>query len=699
MLYSVNEFPSNDSASVPFLLKLSDALRPLGSASEIKATAVRMLGAHLGVNRAYYGEAIDNWMVIEGDYAEGVPSLRGRQSLARERSWTIDVYRRGENVVVADVFDHPQFKAQGSAIYDAVQVRTFIGVPLLKDGVWRAMLGVADSQPRAWTQAEVRLIEEVADRTWEAVERARAEAASREAELRYRALFEAIDEGFCIIEFLDGPHGPMSDYIHVDANPAYTTHAGIPNVVGQRVRDMVPDEAEGWIELYRSVLVTGKAIRFERELVATGRHLELAAFRLEPAERRQVAVLFQDVTPRKRAEEALRQLNQELAARVAKAVAEREAALQQVHEMQKLETIGRLTGSVAHDFNNLLTPIVGALDMVFRRFGDDDRVRKITGAGLQAADRASTLIQRLLAFSRRQHLQARPVDVCKLLTGMRDLLARSVGPQIALSIDCAAALSPAHVDPNQFELAILNLAVNARDAMPTGGEIKIAAVLEPVRGHAKMQDGVYIKVSVSDSGVGMDADTLTRAVEPFFTTKSRGRGTGLGLSSVHGLAVQSGGDFVLVSRVGEGTTATLWLPESLEDLPAEDKDIVVDTPLSRAQSAKVLLVDDEDLVRTGTAEMLVDAGYAVKEATSARQALDMITSGLDIDMIVTDYAMPGMTGIDLAREARRLRPNLPILMITGFASLGDRDAGGLPRLEKPFRQAQLTRAVSDLLDR
>ncbi len=489
----------------------------------------------------------------------------------------------------------------------------------------------------------------------------------------------------------------MSDYIHVEANPAYALHTGIPNVVGQKVREMVPAEADGWVELYRGVLVTGQPIRFERELVATGRYLELSSFRVEPAASRQVAVLFRDITPRKCAEVALQQLNQELSERVAKAVSDREAALQQVHEMQKMETIGRLTGSVAHDFNNLLIPIVGALDMIMRRFGDDARTRKLTGAALQAADRATTLIRRLLAFSRRQHLQARPVDVAKTVAGMKDLVRRSIGPQIQLTIDSAQPLGPAHVDPNQFELAILNLAVNARDAMPRGGDLKIVVTQDAVRGHPKIADGDYIKVAVADTGVGMDADTLRRAVEPFFTTKEAGRGTGLGLSSVHGLAAQSGGDFVLESAPDRGTVATLWLPVSRDAVSFVDREAPEDAALPRGTSARVLLVDDEDLARSGTAEMLIDAGYMVKEASSPRQALDMITSGLEIDVLVTDHAMPGMTGVDLAREIRIIRPQLPVLMITGFANMTTGDAGGLPRLDKPFRQIDLARAMISVL--
>ena len=257
--------------------------------------------------------------------------------------------------------------------------------------------------------------------------------ALRESEARFRTLFDTMDEGFCIIEFIDGPEGPLSDYVHVQANAAYERHAGISNVVGQRLRDMVGDEADSWVERYRNVLLTGEPIRFEQELEATQRHLELAAFRVEPPERNEVAVIFQDVTERKQSEIALRELNETLERRVSEAVAERAAAMAQLHEAQKLETIGQLTGGVAHDINNLLTPIMGALDLVNRRYSDADaRMKRLLEGALQSTDRAKTLVNRLLGFARRQALETRPVQVAELLEGMRDLIVSSVGSTIEI---------------------------------------------------------------------------------------------------------------------------------------------------------------------------------------------------------------------------------------------------------------------------
>jgi PAS domain S-box-containing protein len=529
-------------------------------------------------------------------------------------------------------------------------------------------------------------------------ERRSAEQRLIESELRYRTLFDSIDEGFCIVQFVDGPHGELSDFVHIEANAAYAENAGIPDIVGQYVRAVVGDEAEEWIRIYRDVLLTGEHIRFERVLEATGRHLELSAFRVEPADKRQVAVLFKDITPRKIAERELVALNDQLTERVEKAVAERATALAQLHEAQKLETLGQLTGGVAHDFNNLLTPIMGALDILSRRPELDDRTKRLIDGGSQAAEKARTLVQRLLAFSRRQTLVNEPVDICKVVGGMSDLIARSIGPQIKLTIGCPDVPQIAFVDPNQLELALLNLAVNARDAMPGGGKLDIDVHSMTAAEKAGLANGEYVCVRVIDNGAGMNDETLRRAIEPFFTTKDIGQGTGLGLSSVHGLAAQSNGLFELESELGHGTTATLWLPVSIDGLAAPEAKTTpakqhMDVPAGRT----VLLVDDEVLVRMGTAHMLQDIGYNVIEASSARQAIQLLANDDHIDALITDYAMPDMSGAELAERAAAMRPGLKMLLVTGYASFDQQPVIDLPRLEKPFGQDELAAAVSALL--
>jgi PAS domain S-box-containing protein len=523
--------------------------------------------------------------------------------------------------------------------------------------------------------------------------------ALREGEERYRTLFDTMDEGFCVIRFVDSPHGPRSDYIHVQANPAYERHAGIRGVVGKRLREIVSDtEADAWAAIYARVLSEGEPFRFERALAETSRHLELAAFRVEPASRGEVAVIFQDVTQRRRAEQALRDLNATLEQRVRDAVGERETAMAQLHEAQKLETIGQLTGGVAHDMNNLLTPITGALDLLNRRYGEtDERAARLIDGALQSAERARLLVSRLLGFARRQTLETRPVDVAALLEGMRDLIASSVGATVELKLVVPPDLPPVLADPNQVELALLNLAVNARDAMPGGGVLTVAgerAVVGPGE-TPRLQPGVYVRLSVIDTGSGMDADTLARAVEPFFSTKEVGRGTGLGLSMVHGLAAQLDGGFELSSRPGEGTRADLFLPVT-QDV-AQPMRAAGSGPVTASRPLALLLVDDEELVRAGTAAMLRDLGHQVEEAPSGPQALAALQDGLAIDALVTDYMMPRMNGAELARDAVALRPGLPVLIVTGYAG-GDLHLGW-PQLAKPFRQADLAASLERLVTR
>ncbi|MBW8742957.1 MAG: response regulator [Sphingomonas sp.] len=390
----------------------------------------------------------------------------------------------------------------------------------------------------------------------------------------------------------------------------------------------------------------------------------------------------------------LHALAAELEQRVEERTAERQAALEQLHEAQKLETLGQLTGGVAHDFNNLLTPIIGALDLLQRRTDlADVRSERWIANALESGERAKTLVQRLLGFARRQELQSAPVDIAALVGGMRDLIASSVGPTIELRLLCANDLPPALADPNQLELAILNLCVNARDAMPDGGELTIAvenALLGP-GSEPRLPPGLYVRLSVIDTGTGMDAETLARAVEPFFSTKETGRGTGLGLSMVHGLTAQLGGAFVLGSVEGEGTRADLYLPVT-EARPEAPMLAGHDGAMQPARPRFILVVDDESLVLRGTAEMLRSLGHRVIEAEGGAEALTTLGREPGVEAVVTDYKMPRMDGAELARRVRALRPDLPILLISGYTGAAD-PIDGLPRLNKPFGLAELADAL------
>ncbi|MDP9163412.1 MAG: response regulator, partial [Pseudomonadota bacterium] len=368
-----------------------------------------------------------------------------------------------------------------------------------------------------------------------------------------------------------------------------------------------------------------------------------------------------------------------------------------LRQSQKMEAVGQLTGGLAHDFNNLLTGISGSLELLGARVrqGRIDDIERYIVAAQGAAKRAAALTHRLLAFSRRQTLDPRPTDVNRLVHDMADLIRRTVGPEITLEVVGTVGLWAALVDPNQLENALLNLAINARDAMPDGGPLRIeaAAVDRPAAG--TLAEGKYIRIAVIDRGVGMESETLARAVEPFFSTKGVGKGTGLGLSMVHGLAAQLGGMLTLTSDPGQGTTAEILLPTTTE-IPGETDHDEVNLQVAVGH-ATILLVDDEELVREGTAEMLRDIGYHLLTAASGGEALSLLRGDNGIDLVISDYLMPGMNGVDLIQRARAIAPEVPALLITGYSNIASGPGADLPRLAKPFRQVDLAARVVELL--
>jgi signal transduction histidine kinase len=389
----------------------------------------------------------------------------------------------------------------------------------------------------------------------------------------------------------------------------------------------------------------------------------------------------------------LARTNAELEERVEERTREREAALAQVHEMQKLESLGQLTGGLAHDFNNLLMAILGNLDLLTKKLANDTAAKRLVEGAIRSAERGAALTKRMLAFARRQELRPEAVDAPRLVKGMAEMLQRSLGPGIEINMEFEDCLVLVHVDPNQLELAMLNLALNARDAMPQGGRLTIAARRETVRGGLQdLKQGDYVCLAVTDTGVGMDEMTLKRAAEPFFTTKGIGKGTGLGLSMVYGLAAQSDGATRIASQLGVGTTVELWLPVAAgaEAGQAQTKASVV----GAARFCSVLIVDDDPMVAATTAAILEDLGHSVLVVSSGALALNVVRSETAIDVVVTDYAMPSMTGVELARQIQEVRPGLPIILATGYADLPNADDPGLPRLAKPYRREDLARMLA-----
>ncbi|MBP1098245.1 PAS domain S-box-containing protein [Bradyrhizobium japonicum] len=504
-------------------------------------------------------------------------------------------------------------------------------------------------------------------------ERAQREAAAlRRSEERFRLLVEGIADHAIFMLDPDGRVGNwnlgarrLMGYGDDIVGTSYTIfHTEEDCAAGAPARALVEAEREG------KSAIEGWRVRKDRSRFWA--EATIVAVRNDSGAIAGFAKIVRDVSERRRAQEAL------------------DRAREALMMSQKMETIGQLTGGVAHDFNNLLAAVLGSLELLKKRLPTDDpKILRLVENAMQGAVRGASLTQRMLAFARKQDLRPAVVDVRELVRGMTSLLKFEAG--IGVETRFPMHLPKVKVDANQLELAILNLAVNARDAMPDGGQITIAAREE--QGEGGLSSSGYVALSVSDTGCGMSDEILKHAQEPFFTTKGVGKGTGLGLSMVHGLAEQSGGRLVLKSRPGEGTTADIWLPIAEETAVP---DLRIAAPAAVAQPNRqlsVLVVDDDLLVLENTAAMLEDLGHVVVEARSGDEALALLRRTRTVDLVVTDYAMPGMTGLQLANAIAAERPETVILLSTGYADLPSDTRSSLPRLAKPFDQAALAKAI------
>lgn len=497
-------------------------------------------------------------------------------------------------------------------------------------------------------------------------------ASQREVDALYRAYFENTPEALFVIGV-----EPEGSFVVEETNPAHEAGIGLrlEDIRGKRIEEILPEDmAQMVLDTYRHVVNT-KAIyqyREQYEFGGSSLHWDTSIIPLLD-ERGDVTRLIgssRDVTSQVTAEDALRQ-------------------------SQKMEAIGQLTGGVAHDFNNLLTPIVGALDLLKRRGVGSEREQQLMEGAAQSAHRAKTLVQRLLAFARRQPLQAVPVNLPALVENMADLICSTTGPQVKVVVDVADNVPPAIADANQIEMALLNLAVNARDAMPDGGMLRIALSAQHMASDNGLGliSGNYVRLAVEDTGTGMEEEIARQAIEPFFSTKGVGKGTGLGLSMVHGLAAQLGGALEIWTRKDEGTKVSLLLPVS-ETTVAQAKSQDITQPLGKMVGT-ALLVDDEPLVRMMTADMLSELGFDVVEASSAENAVELVTKGLQPTLLVTDHLMPGMSGPELIQILRGEQPYLKVLLVSGYADI-DGVSPNLPRLTKPFLSSELSSALNKL---
>ncbi|BAT58186.1 blue-light-activated protein [Variibacter gotjawalensis] len=564
----------------------------------------------------------------------------------------------------------------------------------------------------------------IVSETTERVEAQRKLATDRER------LSQMFDQAPSFMALLTGP-----EHIFEFANASYKSLIGDREIVGKPVRAALPEiETQGLGELLDRVFQTGEPyVGNEVPVMLHGGagsepRERILNFVYQPIKRTDgttsgIFVEGVDVTERvvatraretlirdlQAAETNLKELNDTLESRIASAIAEREQAEEALRQAQKMETVGQLTGGIAHDFNNLLQIITGNLETLARNLPQDaSRLRRAAENAMTGAKRATTLTQRLLAFSRRQPLAPKSVEPNKLISEMSELLHRTLGETVEIETVLSPRLWQIEVDPNQLEIAMINLAVNARDAMPDGGKLTIETSnvhldRDYAAANAEVIPGQYTSICVSDTGCGMNADTLTRVFEPFFTTKEVGKGTGLGLSMVYGFIKQSGGHVKIYSEPNSGTTVRLYLPRQIGSASTEEverKEIVPEG----SKEETILVCEDDDDVRTYSVETLRELGYRVLEAHDARAALSLLERQTgEVHLLFTDVVLPGgMTGATLAKKAQALRPNMKVLFTTGYARNAIVHHGrldpGVELITKPFTYSDLAARVRDVLD-
>ena len=503
-------------------------------------------------------------------------------------------------------------------------------------------------------------------------ERREAEQALRRSEERFRLLVQGVTD--YAIYMLD-PEGRVSSW---NAGAERFKGYSADEIIGEHFSRFYPEEDRASGVPQRALATSAGEGRFEAEgwrIRKDGTRF-WASVVIDPIRDESGALIgftkiTRDLTERREAQHAL------------------DKAQEQVFHTQKLDAIGKLTGGVAHDFNNILAAIIGSLNLAKRRMAEGVDVTRFMDNAIQAAQRGATLTQRMLAFARKQQLEIEPVDLLDSIRSMTEMLGRTIGPGIDIATRFPLVLPLVMADRSQLELALMNLMVNARDAMPGGGSIELTAkdAVGPDDGRR------YVCVSVRDQGEGMDPETVSRAVEPFFTTKGVGKGTGLGLSMVQGMVEQSGGRFELTSEIGKGTTATIWLRVADPSGDARAEEPSDENVVAAARSLRILAVDDDPIVLLNTATTLSDMGHHVLQAESGPAALDVLASE-PVDLLLTDYTMPRMTGAELIDKAREARPDLKVIIASGFASVPEGRALGVPRLAKPFSDVDLAGAIA-----
>ncbi|MGU3494203.1 ATP-binding protein [Xanthobacteraceae bacterium A53D] len=656
-----------------FLHQLSDDLHGLSTPADIMRLTAARLGEHLEANRVFYAEIARGRMTVERDFFSGVGSIVGEHSLEDFGPDLLAAYKVGKPVVVQDVGADPRLGSSARAGLTSREVGAFVDVVLFEETQWVGLLAVQSATPRIWTAGEEMLVQEVGERVKIAIERARAER-DRLWDLSQDMLARADYSGM------------MSA-----VSPAWTQLLGwSENELLTRgyATFMHPEDTAPTLDAIAGMAERGEPTRFQNRIATRGGAWKPIEWTVAPEpDGVNFVAVGRDLTETRAREVEL------------------ETAREALRQSQKMEAVGQLTGGIAHDFNNMLTGVIGGLTLIQRDIaaGRLDRVDRFIEATSESAQRAAGLVARLLAFGRRQSLDLKDVEVNALIQGMKSLFQNTLGEQVVVEFHHAPDLWIAKTDANQLESALLNLCINARDAMPDGGKLIVETTnmqLDElyVRDYAELAPGDYVTLSVTDTGVGMSAATIEKVFEPFFTTKPVGQGTGLGLSMIYGFVRQSGGHVRIYSEEGLGTTVKLFVPRFTGE-PEARTDCVASIP--RGAGETVMVIEDDAAVRMIVTEVLAELGYEAIETIDAEQAIPILQSNQRIDLLVTDVGLPGLNGRQIAEIARQSRPDLKVLFVTGYAEKAAVRAGfldeGMEMLTKPFAVDALATKLREVL--
>ena len=681
------------------LLELGQAFPSIRDPEQIEADVIRRIGRELGAARVHLAEADEETgdFIVRREYCQG--DVAARSGLISVGDDTLSTLRQRATVQVAARAGCIVTDQRAAVCQPDGTMSLAVHVPLMRHHTLAGVFTVEFEGQRICSPHDIHLIEETAKLGWQWINHTRAESALHASSAQLAGMFEQAGAGIALCDHLG---------VLQQVNDRYCEIMGLQRqaIAGRSILDLQNDLAadaqpifyENFLSAEAPFELTQHHVRANGSVVWVQTHVTP----LLDAHQQVSGLLFVcvDISARVGAEHQLIELNESLEQRVATMVAEREAAISLLHESRKIEMVGQLGGGIAHDFNNLLTPIMTSLELLRRQPISNDRSHRLIDAALQAADRARILVGRLLTFARRQTLKPQVVALDSLISDMRDLIQRSLGPTIEVIVEIPAHLPNVLIDPHQLELGVLNLAVNARDAIAERGYLKISACPEmvtdsPGLGPAPAQ-GRYVRLTVSDNGSGMSEEVLERCVEPFYSTKGVGKGTGLGLSMVQGLALQSGGGFDIQSTPGLGTRVDIWLPVSSDDVltPGEGEG---DPAPDADHPFHVLVVDDEELVRYTVALQLRDLGYRVTEAASPSAAEHMVSAGLRPDVLITDQLMAEKSGTQLAMSLREVLPALPVLVVTGYTSESPTQIAGFEVLAKPFSRADIASKVAQVI--